>query len=205
MHAAWLRAGAQRVRTDLVHTLLMTRKTVPPARQDFTCSKHQAIPWTCPDVRLCEMPLRSRLPALVLLAYVAALAAIAFWPTPVDRGAAPLVRTITRLIPVLTYDRIEFAANIALFVPFGVLVGLLLRQTWLVLPLAFLTTLMIETAQALLLDRRTPSIMDIIANTAGACIGVLVVVFIRWLQHEHQNAVPATAMPLRPPAPASRR
>ncbi|WP_431779997.1 VanZ family protein [Microbacterium aurantiacum] len=151
------------------------------------------------------MPLRSRLPALVLLAYAAPLAAIAFWPTPVDRGAAPLLRTVTRWIPVLTYDRIEFAANIALFVPFGVLVGLLVRQTWLVLPLAFLTTLGIESAQAILLDRRTPSVMDIIANVAGACVGVLIVVFVRWLQEQHQSRVPATAVPPRPPVPSPRR
>ncbi|MET2011644.1 VanZ family protein [Microbacterium chocolatum] len=151
------------------------------------------------------MPHRSRLPALVLLAYAAVLAAIAFWPVPVDSGAGPLLRAITRLVPLMTYDRIEFVANIALFVPFGVLVALLVRQTWLVLPLGFLTTLTIEIAQALLLDRRTPSLLDIIANMAGACVGVLVVVFVRWLQSEHQHPVPVTAMPLRPPVPASRR
>jgi len=141
----------------------------------------------------------------VLLAYAVALAAIAFWPVPVDSGAGPLLRAITRVFPVLTYDRIEFAANIALFIPFGVLVTLLVRQAWLVLPLGFLTTLVIETAQALLLDRRTPSVLDLVANMAGVCVGLLVVVFVRWLQEERQVAVPVTAMPLRPRVPASRR
>lgn len=151
------------------------------------------------------MPHRSRPAALVLLAYAVALAAIAFWPVPVDSGAGPLLRAITRVFPVLTYDRIEFAANIALFIPFGVLVTLLVRQAWLVLPLGFLTTLMIETAQALLLDRRTPSVLDLVANMAGVCVGLLVVVFVRWLQEEHQVAPPVTAMPPRPRVPAFRR
>lgn len=141
----------------------------------------------------------------MLLAYAVGLAAIAFWPVPVDSGAGPLLRAITRVFPVLTYDRIEFAANIALFIPFGVLVTLLVRQAWLVLPLGFLTTLVIETAQALLLDRRTPSVLDLVANMAGVCVGLLVVVFVRWLQDEHQVAVPVTAMPPRPRVPASRR
>lgn len=141
----------------------------------------------------------------MLLAYAVGLAAIAFWPVPVDSGAGPLLRAITRVFPVLTYDRIEFAANIALFIPFGVLVTLLVRQAWLVLPLGFLTTLMIETAQALLLDRRTPSVLDLVANMAGVCVGLLVVVFVRWLQEEHQIAAPVTAMPPRPRVPASRR
>ncbi|MEV8273267.1 VanZ family protein [Microbacterium sp. NPDC077184] len=151
------------------------------------------------------MPQRPRPAAVVLLAYAVALSAIAFWPVPVDSGAGPLLRAITRVFPVLTYDRIEFAANIALFIPFGVLVTQLVRQAWLVLPLGFLTTLMIETAQALLLDRRTPSILDLVANMAGVCVGLLVVVFVRWLQEEHQVAAPVTAMPPRPRVPASRR
>jgi len=114
-----------------------------------------------------------------LLAYTLLLTGIAFWPVPVDQGAGPLLRLITRAIPVLTYDRIEFAANILLFVPLGLLLTLILvRNRWLVLPVAFLATVTIECVQALLLDARTPSVLDIVANTTGACIGILIAVFI---------------------------
>lgn len=116
-----------------------------------------------------------RNPRAYLAVYLVALAAIAFWPVPVDRGAGPLLRAITQAIPVLTYPRIEFLANIALFVPLGLLLTLILtRQRALVLPIAFLATVTIECLQAVMLDARTPSILDIIANTAGACLGILI-------------------------------
>ncbi len=113
-----------------------------------------------------------------LSAYVIALALIAFWPVPVDSGAGPLLRAVTRLFPLLTYARIEFGANILLFVPLGFLLTLILaRDRWLVMPIAFLTTVTIETGQAIALAARTPSVLDIVANTAGACLGIVLAVF----------------------------
>ena len=114
-------------------------------------------------------------PRTSLIAYIVALALIAFWPTHVDEGAGPLLRTITRLVPFLTYPRIEFGANVMLFVPLGLLLTLILtRHRWLVLPIAFVATVTIEAMQAAVLDARTPSILDIIANTAGACLGMII-------------------------------
>ena len=97
-----------------------------------------------------------------------------------DAGAGPLIRFVTRLIPVLTYARIEFGANILLFVPLGVLLTLILRDRALVLPIAIVLTLVIESVQGVLLDRRTPSELDMVANTAGACIGLLGVAAWQW-------------------------
>ncbi len=116
----------------------------------------------------------------ILGAYLLALTLIAFWPSPVDAGAGPLIRFVTRLIPVLTYARIEFGANILLFVPLGVLLTLILRDRALVLPIAIVLTLVIESVQGVLLDRRTPSELDMVANTAGACIGLLGVAAWQW-------------------------
>lgn len=119
-----------------------------------------------------------RSPRAWLSAYVIALALIAFWPVPVDSGAGPLLRAVTRVFPLLTYARIEFGANILLFVPLGFLLTLILADDrWLVMPIAFLTTVTIETGQAIALSARTPSVLDIIANTAGACLGIVLAVF----------------------------
>lgn len=113
---------------------------------------------------------------VVLAGYTVALALIAFWPTPVDAGLARLLAALTRRLPVLTYERIEFLANIAMFVPLGVLLAIVLvRSRALVLPIVFVTTFLIECVQALLLPERTPSVMDIVANTAGGCMGLLAV------------------------------
>nr|WP_242061524.1 VanZ family protein [Microbacterium ureisolvens] len=108
-----------------------------------------------------------------------ALALIAFWPTPVDRGAAGLLRTISRAVPWLTYDVIEMTANIVLFVPLGILLALALPlHRGLVLPIALATTLVIESCQALFLTERTPSLRDIVANVLGASIGLALVLLL---------------------------
>lgn len=107
--------------------------------------------------------------------YGVALLAIAFWPQPVDSGAGRVIGWLIRVVPGLTYERLEFGSNIALFVPFGIAVGMLLRRhRYLVLPVALLATLTIESAQAVLLPARTPSLYDILANVAGASIGLIV-------------------------------
>ncbi len=112
----------------------------------------------------------------LLVVYGAMLALIAFWPTPVDRGATGLLRAISQAVPWLTYDLIETTANVALFVPFGALLALVLPlHRGLVVPLALATTLVIESGQALLLAQRTPSLRDIVANVLGAVIGLAIV------------------------------
>ncbi|RLK47992.1 VanZ family protein [Microbacterium telephonicum] len=120
-----------------------------------------------------------RAPVTWLLVYVAVLAPIAFWPSPVDRDAGPLLAWITRMLPVLTYGRIEFLANIALFVPFGVLVALMLRRALLAIPVGMAVSLLVEGLQGLLLAERTPSLLDVVANTTGTAIGVLVVIVVK--------------------------
>jgi hypothetical protein len=113
--------------------------------------------------------------ALVLLAAYAIVALlIAFWPEPVDRGATGLLDRIERVLPWATYGRIEFAANIVFFIPLGWLLSILLdRARYLVLPIGIVATVAIEGLQGELLAARTASIHDVIANTTGTCVGML--------------------------------
>ncbi len=115
-----------------------------------------------------------------LIVYAAVLALIGLWPSRVDDPAGSFLRGLTHVIPWATYARIEFGANILLFAPFGVLLALILTQRYLILPIALVTTVAIESLQALVLARRVPSVMDIVANLTGACIGLLIVVFLEW-------------------------
>ncbi|PKI90843.1 VanZ family protein [Actinomycetales bacterium SN12] len=107
---------------------------------------------------------------------------IVFWPVPVDSGmhARALVQWIIRTVPGMTYDRVEVASNVAMFVPFGAGFALLLRRRWTVVLFALLTSASIEIAQALLLPSRTPSALDVLANTTGACVGVAMVLVWQW-------------------------
>ncbi|GAA3930796.1 hypothetical protein GCM10022383_06740 [Microbacterium soli] len=121
--------------------------------------------------------------------YGVVLVLIAFWPVPVDAGAGGLLRSITASFPVLTYPRIEFGANILLFVPFGVGLALLLpSQRHLVLPSALLASLTIEAGQAVFLAQRTFSLYDILANAAGAALGLVGLVVIESLRRRSSRA-----------------
>jgi hypothetical protein len=131
-------------------------------------------------------------PRALLGGYLLVLTLIALWPVPVDSGAGPLLRAITRVFPVLTYARVEFSANIVLFVPLGVLLALILQHRHLVVPLAFLATVTIESMQALMIDKRVPSVMDIIANVAGACLGLVIVAFVEWWRRRQPGPPPGT-------------
>ncbi|MDJ1114478.1 VanZ family protein [Microbacterium sp. LX3-4] len=101
-----------------------------------------------------------------------ALALTAFWPAPVDAGLAPLIAEVTRHLPVVTHARVEFTRNIVLFVPIGLLLPRMMPRG-LVLPVALVATVAVESTQALLLDARVPSVLGIVANVTGARVGLL--------------------------------
>jgi glycopeptide antibiotics resistance protein len=107
------------------------------------------------------------------------------WVTLTPASSAPtnselILRVLARLqqyddFAWLTYDRAEFLANIALFVPVGVFLLLLVgtRFWWVAGLAAFLMTSAIETVQRTI-PGRVPDERDILANTAGALIGIVV-------------------------------
>lgn len=119
---------------------------------------------------------RARTAAGLLGVYGIVLAVIAFWPVPVDRGAGRFLRILTEAVPWMTYSRIEFGANVLMFVPFGALVAVILRRRWLVaIPIAAAVSGIIELGQAVFLAGRTSSLADVVANVLGASLGLLCV------------------------------
>ncbi len=124
-----------------------------------------------------------RVLALLTAVYLLAVAWITLDPFPPDPhrngllegllvafASAPLLRWID-------YDVVEFTANILLFVPLGVLFTLVLGRWrwWLVLTIGVATTLTIEFVQ-LFLPARFSDPRDLLANTLGAAVGILIVV-----------------------------
>ncbi|MCE4027315.1 MULTISPECIES: VanZ family protein [unclassified Microbacterium] len=110
------------------------------------------------------------------LIYGAVVAIIVFSPYPFLSVFDPLIQRIGAVVPGLTLVRAEFIANIAMFVPFGIFLAVFLpRRRYLVLPIGFVTTVTIETVQGLFLMSRSDSVLDILSNTAGAAIGLLIV------------------------------
>lgn len=118
------------------------------------------------------------------MVYFAALAGLLFWPSPVDRPIDGALMHIiqwlhARGLPqwVVSYGKVEFAANILLFVPFGVILALRLHRRfwWLSVVIAAAVSAAVELAQAIFLPERVPAFSDIVANTSGALVGALLV------------------------------
>ncbi len=120
-------------------------------------------------MRLADRRVRAR---VLLGVFAVALALIAFWPSPVDRGASGLLAAISDAVPVLTYGRIEFSANVLLFVPWGwwAARGWPRWHGW-VVPAALTISILIEVVQGAALSERTASAADVVANTSGAALG----------------------------------
>lgn len=121
---------------------------------------------------------------ILAVLYFAALAGILFWPSPVDR---PIDGALMHFIQWLHahglpqwfigYRKVEFAANILLFVPFGIIVALRAHRRfwWLSVVIAAAVSGAVELAQGIFLPERVPAWSDIIANTFGAFMGALLV------------------------------
>jgi glycopeptide antibiotics resistance protein len=119
--------------------------------------------------------------SVVTLAYLAFVG----WLTLTPGSAAPtssdlVLRVLARLqrydeLSWLTFDRAEYLANVALFVPVGLFLLLLFgtRLWWVALAAAITLTSFIETAQRAVPGRVSDE-RDIAANTLGAVVGILV-------------------------------
>ena len=120
-------------------------------------------------------------------AAIAVILLVTLWPSPVDRPISPeLHRAIdtaqARGMPEqVDYGLVEWLANIALFLPLGVMIGLTLRRWWLLagLAAAMALSVLVETLQALYLPERTSSALDVLANVIGVGVGVLIGAVIR--------------------------
>jgi len=119
--------------------------------------------------------------SLVTVAYLGFVAWLTLTPGSVAPTSSDLaMRVLARLqrydeLSWLTYDRAEYLANVALFVPVGLFLLLLFgtRYWWVAGAAAIAMTSLIETAQRSI-PGRVPDERDIAANTMGAVVGIAV-------------------------------
>lgn len=128
--------------------------------------------------------------------YLGLLCLIGFWPTPVDQ---PFAGALGKLLHVLhelgvpgwiNYGVVEFSANVALFVPLGMLMTLMLvsNNWWMAVVASLLASLCIEACQAAFLSGRYSSALDVAANTAGAILGTAAVIVWRVRQNANDSS-----------------
>ncbi|MFM9275060.1 VanZ family protein [Pseudarthrobacter sp. NKDBFgelt] len=121
---------------------------------------------------------------MVLIAMLVPLAFIAFWPTPVDQPVQGQLAAVLKFlhrhgIPTwFNYKFVEASANVALFIPVGVVSSLAFpgRPWWKISLFGLLISCCMELGQLLFLHDRFPSPLDLVTNTSGAVIGALLAV-----------------------------
>lgn len=126
-------------------------------------------------------------PRALLFAYAAVVALIVFWPTPVDRPVRgrvdAAVSTAQRAgATVVTYNTVEIAANVAMFMPLGALLVVCFYRLpwWVVIPICAALSGLIELSQLIFIAERYASLIDVAANTSGGALGALAVVLVRY-------------------------
>ena len=122
---------------------------------------------------------RHPLLTVVTLAYLGLVGFVTLAPMP-ESGRDSIIWRIVDVFDRfaatrwLDYWTVEFLANVAMFVPLGLFLVLLLGRGrwWLAILLGFALTVVIEVVQQSL-PTRVSDLRDIVANSVGAAIGVL--------------------------------
>ena len=123
----------------------------------------------------------------LLLGLSVAVLLILFWPTrPAGDDQDWLAHWLTGLhrqgrLDWLTFAGVEFVSNLVMFVPLGALAALSRPRGGdkVALAACFGLSVFAELIQWLVLPHRTGDLRDVLANTLGAAIGIVVVALIR--------------------------
>lgn len=126
-----------------------------------------------------------------LAGFLAFLALVGFWPSPVDKPVQEEIAGFLFFIhnlgvpPWIGYGFVEATANVALFVPLGLLGALAFptKPWWQIGALGLLVTGCMELGQLLFLHSRFPSLLDLATNTSGCLVGALLLAHVvrpRW-------------------------
>lgn len=116
------------------------------------------------------------------LPFLVALGTLTLAPTRVEDRVPTLLDAVLRILREdlswtwLGFDQLEVIANVVVFIPVGILAFVLIpRRLW---GLAFLAgpalSVGIELWQAVALPERAATVLDVLANSAGATLGVAV-------------------------------
>lgn len=118
--------------------------------------------------------------SVVTFVYLGVVGFITLGPQPLDDGTDSLVWRLLgffsrfRLTDWISYSGLEFAANVAMFIPVGLFFLLLLgrRRWWIAVLAGVAITCGIEFAQQFI-PSRVSDPRDIVANSVGAFAGVI--------------------------------
>ena len=138
--------------------------------------------------------------ALVFCVGIVLLATM--WPTPLDQDYGAAVDKFLAVlhrngIPMwFGYNKLEFSANILMFMPLGFLIALLLpaKTWWLALIICPAMSIGIELTQSVALSARFATVTDVIANSTGALAGIFLAVLLRAIIYSRDEKLVARAL-----------
>lgn len=153
-----------------------------------------------------EEPKKSRarvsVGSLALAACLVVVLLATMWPTPLDADYGASIEKFLAVIhrngvPLwFGYNKLEFSANVIMFMPIGFFVALLLsaRVWWLAPLICPGLSIAIELTQAVVLSARFATVQDILSNTTGALIGILIAFVLRAAVYERDKKTIARAL-----------
>ena len=138
------------------------------------------------------MSRRRRIVRIVVLAvgipFLAVIGVLALAPRRVEQSIPNVLDLTLDLAHRLGWSSLDFAtlevvANVLVFIPLGIVAYVFLprRLRWLALLIGPAVSLAIEVTQLLALPNRDPSLHDVIANSIGATIGVVICALCSWI------------------------
>ena len=133
--------------------------------------------------------MRKPLALLALVSYLVLLIVASLWPKPVDGEGLLFVLTrelllFTGSVPWLNwvhYNQLEAIANVALYMPLGLFLVIFSPKTrlWKLSLIPVLVSLLAEFSQRLFLPDRYATLNDVLFNSLGGLVGILIATSIR--------------------------
>lgn len=117
---------------------------------------------------------------VLLVCYLGFAAAVVLWPHRVDGDSLGVYRVLYdgyhRGLPRwITYDVVQFAANVLFAAPLGFFVAMILpRRRWWVAVLICTTLFAAGEIAQFFVPSRMPSVLDWLANSLGALVGAVI-------------------------------
>lgn len=140
---------------------------------------------------------RQWISTLLLAVYAGFVLLVTMWPNPEQLEFGGIASRVLRALHNLGvpewfgYDKLEFTANIAMFAPLGFLLGIALPRAgwWVAIFLIPAFSAAIEYTQGIALDERVSTVMDVLANSIGGYIGLLIAMVLRALIHARDRTM----------------
>ncbi|MFM2719586.1 VanZ family protein [Microbacterium mcarthurae (nom. nud.)] len=116
-------------------------------------------------------------------------------PAPYGPETASVLESLLRALEAwpptawVTFELVEFGANIALFAPFGLLVLAWGGRPWLGVLGGLALSVVIELSQWALLPSRVADTRDLLANTIGAAVGVVAAMAVARARRLHSERI----------------